>query len=164
MRHVIVTGAISGGGDDDDTLADRVGDRPLQLRTLLRDTLRDGNNLSSILNGLVDKAGESVEPPTIGAACSVRRCRCRRRLVGVQGRVGCHAGLGGNQDNRHVGAMTLPIGGRLHRASALVGDVSSLERRVTRINWTADSCDRDALAGVALGTYGIERIVGEIIL
>lgn len=63
VRHIVVTGTISGGGDDNDALADRVGDRPLQLRTLLRDTLRDGNDLCTVLNGLVDEVGESVEPP-----------------------------------------------------------------------------------------------------
>ena len=164
VRHIVVTGTISGGGDDDDTLADRIGDRPLQLRTLLRDTLRDGNDLSTVLNGLVDKAGESVEPTAIGAACSVRRRRCRRRLVGVQGRVGCHTGLGGNQDDRHVGAMTFPLGGRLHRASTLVGDISPLERRVARIYRTTNGSDRDTLAGVPLGAYRVQGIVREIIL
>ena len=60
--------------------------------------------------------------------------------------------------------MTLPIGGRLHRASTLIGDVGPLERGVTRINRTANGSDRDALTGVPLGAYGIQRIVGEIIL
>ena len=60
--------------------------------------------------------------------------------------------------------MVLACLGRLDRAAALVGDVSSLERRVTRIYRTTNGSDRDALTGVPLGAYGIQGIVGEIIL
>ena len=164
VRVVFVLPSISCRRDDDDTARNCVGDSPLDVITQVSCSLGDGNDLSTIFDGLVYQRAEVVEFLAVNLASALRHRIVIRHLIAVQRSLRRHTGVRRNQDSRHVGAVTCISRGILDGTAALVGDVGTGQLGGAGVDGAIDEGDGDALTGVALFTCSVEAVVGEVLL